>query len=450
MSWKKYKFGDFLKRSKITVDILDDVEYKRVTIKTKHQGVSVRDIEKGKKIGTKKQFILKSGQFVLSKIDARYGAFGIAPVDVDGSIITGNFWAYDVDFSIINIDWFNQFTNSQDFYNVCERASSGITHRKYLNENFFLNYEIDLPSVEEQLIIVESLKSNKKILSNQSKELNHQLSFVNQLRQAFLREAIQGKLVPRDPNGEPASVLLEKIKAEKELLFKEKKIKKEKPLPPIAEDEIPFEIPKNWVWCRLGEVAQIKRGTGPKYSEKGVFKMLNQKCVRWFIIQIEYCKAIDENWYNTLNDDFKISPNDLLVNSTGDGTIGRSGLAGDDCIGFVFDSHILRVRTYSEINHSLICSIINSDYGQGLIESIKGATSTKQTELGVSNLSNFPIPLPPLAEQQRIVSKLGELMKMCDDLEASIKESQQQNEALLQEVLREALEVKEFELNHEL
>src|SRR5450759_5152865 len=107
MSWERIKLGDFLKRSKIPIDIEDSKSYKRVTIRTKHQGVSVRDSEIGKKIGTKKQFILHKGQFVLSKIDALYGAFGIAPKDVDGAIITGNFWAYDVDKSIMNINWLN-------------------------------------------------------------------------------------------------------------------------------------------------------------------------------------------------------------------------------------------------------------------------------------------------------------------------------------------------------
>ena len=137
---KLTKIGEFLKRSKIPLDILDDEHYNRVTIRINHNGVSLRDNELGKKIGTKKQFILKSGQFILSKIDARYGAFGIAPDEVEGSIITGNFWAYDVDKKKVNIEWFNQFTNSPVFYEVCERASSGITHRKYLDEKFFLNY----------------------------------------------------------------------------------------------------------------------------------------------------------------------------------------------------------------------------------------------------------------------------------------------------------------------
>ena len=97
------KIGSFLLRSKIPIDIEDTKEYNRVTIRINHNGVSLRDREIGKKIGTKKQFILIAGQFILSKIDARYGAFGIASNEVDGAIITGNFWAYNVDKKKVNI-----------------------------------------------------------------------------------------------------------------------------------------------------------------------------------------------------------------------------------------------------------------------------------------------------------------------------------------------------------
>ncbi len=179
---KLTKIVDFLKRSKIPIDILDNEEYKRVTIRINHNGVSLRDTELGEKIGTKKQFILKSGQFIVSKIDARYGAFGIALDEVNDAIITGNFWAYDVDFSKLNIEWFNQFTNSPDFYDLCERASTGITHRKYLNENFFLNYEIMLPSVVEQLIQIEKIKLQKISFGELTSELAYQLDLIKQLR----------------------------------------------------------------------------------------------------------------------------------------------------------------------------------------------------------------------------------------------------------------------------
>ncbi|MFM6008011.1 MAG: restriction endonuclease subunit S, partial [Sphaerospermopsis kisseleviana] len=87
---------------------------------------------------------------VMSKIDARYGAFGIAGDDVDGAIITGNFWAYDINHSLTTAEWINQYTNSPAFYDLCERASSGITHRRYLNEQIFLNHELFIPSLDEQ------------------------------------------------------------------------------------------------------------------------------------------------------------------------------------------------------------------------------------------------------------------------------------------------------------
>jgi type I restriction enzyme, S subunit len=221
MSWNKSKIGDFLKRSKIPIDIEDDIEYGRATIRINHNGVSLRDKEIGSLIGTKKQFILKSGQFVVSKIDARYGAFGIAPDEVDNAIITGNFWAYDVDKEIVNIEWFNQFTNSPVFYDLCERASSGITHRKYLSEPFFLNYEIDLPSVDEQLKVIEKVKSRKISFQYLTNELTYQLSLVKNLRQQLLQDAVQGKLVENREGGESAHDLLKRIKAERSKTKKE-------------------------------------------------------------------------------------------------------------------------------------------------------------------------------------------------------------------------------------
>ncbi len=445
MSWNTYKLGDVLERKRDKVDLLPDEYYKLVTIKLRHQGVALREEKKGKDIKSN-MHLVKEGDFILSGIDARNGAFGIVPKELDNAIVTNDFWCLEPNKEILRKDFFLFLTSTSFFDYVCKQCSDGTTQRIRLQRDKFYNYELSLPPIEEQEKVVKILTQNKLLNLGLSSEITHQLNLVKQLRQAFLREAMQGKLMVNDEllmvNEESGTELLERIKAEKEQLIKEKKIKKQKPLPPISEDEIPFEIPENWAWCRLGEISEIKRGKGPKYSENGVFKMLNQKCVRWFTVEIEHSKAIEEKWFNDLSDDFKVIEGDLLVNSTGDGTIGRSGIAGENCKGFVFDSHVLRVRAFSGIEHDILCSIINSNYGQGLIDSIKGATSTKQTELGVNNLSNFPIPLPPLSEQKRIVAKLDELMAYCDSLEASIKNSQTQNEMLLGQVLREALEPK--------
>ena len=444
MSSRKIRLGDFLIRSKIPVDIEDNKKYKRVTIRTKHQGVSVRDFEIGSKIGTKKQFILKAGQFVLSKIDAMYGAFGIAPDEVDGAIITGNFWAYDYDKNIVSIEWFNHFTNSPDFYDLCRRASTGITHRKYLDEDFFLSYEVNLPDLNEQENLVVSIDSIREKISSLENELTHQLTLLENLNQAILQEAVQGKLVKQDPKDEPASELLQRIKAEKATLRQAQgKGKKEKPLPPIKPEEIPFEIPENWVWCRLGEICEIKRGKGPKYSEMGVSKMLNQKCIRWYEVDLQYCKSIDEEWFNSISDDFIVKENDVLVNSTGDGTIGRSAIAHKDVDGYVYDSHILKIT--SIISQMFICYYINSNYGQEQVNKSKGATSTKQHELGVNKLSNFTIPLPPLSEQKRIVAEIEKQFAKTKQLKEHIIANQQATEQLLKALLHQAFEVKETE-----
>ena len=440
---KLTKIGDFLKRSKIPIDILDNEEYKRVTIRINHNGVSLRDTETGKKIGTKKQFILKSGQFIVSKIDARYGAFGIAPDEVDGAIITGNFWAYDVDFSKLNIEWFNQFTNSPDFYDLCERASAGITHRKYLNESFFLDYEIMLPSVEEQLIQIEKIKNQKISFGELTSELTHQLDLIKQLRQAFLREAMQGKLCHAElvsASQETGHDLLAKIKAEKAQLIAEKKLKKEKELPPITEDEIPFEIPEHWAWCRLGEICSIKGG---KRVPNG-YKLLKEP-TPYIYIRVSDMKNgtisdndlhyIDEYVYQGIKQ-YTIGKDDIYMTIVG-GTIGKCGLVPEKFDNMNLTENAAKI-TPILVDKKFLWKCLDSPFCQSQF-----IDKTKQVgvqKMALNRFSSSLIPLPPLHEQEQIVAKLEELMAFCDGLEQSIKESQGYNEQLLQQVLREALE----------
>lgn len=443
---KLTKIGDFLKRSKIPIDILDNEEYKRVTIRINHNGVSLRDTEIGKKIGTKKQFILKSGQFIVSKIDARYGAFGIAPDEVDGAIITGNFWAYDVDFSKLNIEWFNQFTNSPDFYDLCERASAGITHRKYLNESFFLNYEIMLPSVEEQLIQIEKIKNQKISFGELTSELTHQLDLIKQLRQAFLREAMQGKLITNDKlritNGETGHELLAKIKAEKAKLIAEKKLKKEKELPPITEDEIPFEIPEHWAWCRLGEISNFISGTN--FNSSDFKKGEGVKCIKITNAGVgELIETDDVLPYNFIEkySNYIVYQGDLILALTRPYI--AEGLKISKCNN-VYNNSLLNqrvalIRNYPAISNEYIYKYLRSDYVLNKYKSMFEGKG-QQPNLKKEDVTELLFPLPPLHEQEQIVAKLEELLAFCDGLEQSIKESQGYNEKLLQQVLREALQ----------
>ncbi|MFA6143369.1 MAG: restriction endonuclease subunit S [Sulfurimonas sp.] len=160
LTYSLVNIKDFIKRSKSQITVSDDIEYKRVKIRLYHKGVSVRDTILGKEIGTKKQFVIKEGQFLLSKIDARNGAFGIATKEVDGAIITADFFAYDIDDTIIDPYFLSLITTTEQFLSFAQNSSTGTTNRQRLNEELFLNVEIPLPSLLEQKALIEPLKKN--------------------------------------------------------------------------------------------------------------------------------------------------------------------------------------------------------------------------------------------------------------------------------------------------
>lgn len=163
---KKYplvSISSFLKRNKTAIEIENDKEYKRATIKVHNGGIFLRDIEKGQNIGTKNQFLIKEGQFLLSKIDARNGAFGVVPAELEGGIITGNFWTFDVDYSKVNPHYLSLVTTTPEFIKFSEQASNGTTNRHYLQEETFLNIRIPLPSIEEQNKIFNAYQQRLKL-----------------------------------------------------------------------------------------------------------------------------------------------------------------------------------------------------------------------------------------------------------------------------------------------
>lgn len=163
------KIGSFLKRNKTQIIVDDNTTYKRVKIKLYNNGVFLRDTEIGKNIGTKKQFIIKEGQFLLSKIDARNGAFGIATNEVDKAIITADFLAFDIDKSKINPDFLVLITTTKKFMQFAQSASSGTTGRQRIDESKFLDTKIPLPKLDIQKQIVENYQ-NKINLANEQEQ----------------------------------------------------------------------------------------------------------------------------------------------------------------------------------------------------------------------------------------------------------------------------------------
>jgi len=171
-AYELVRIGNFLTRNRTRIIIEDNIEYKRVTIRIKNRGIALRDRVMGKDIGTKKQFLIKKGQFLLSKIDARNGAFGLATDEVDGAIITADFFAYEIDKSKIEPYFLVLLTTTKQFQKFAQGASSGTTGRQRINEKSFLDVKIPLPSLEEQRKIVNDYQSNINLALTKEEEVH--------------------------------------------------------------------------------------------------------------------------------------------------------------------------------------------------------------------------------------------------------------------------------------
>lgn len=394
--------------------------------------------------------LIKQGNLVISGINVEKGAMSIYKGEKD-VIATIHYSSYEYNTEKIDIDFLRHFLKSPEFIEALkEQVPGGI--KTEIKPKHILPLKVCIPTnVEEQREVVAFLDQQNKTLETQSTELTHQLDLVKQLRQAFLREAMQGKLVPQDPNDEPASVLLEKIKAEKDRLVKEKKIKKKKPLPPISEDEIPFEIPENWVWCRLGElIFDTEGGKSPNCqnvpAEGDQWGVIKTTAVQEMIFLENENKILPEKY--VVNPRHIVEKGDVLITRAGPkNRVGIVCCVEDLSLNLILSDKTIRILHNKElVNSKFMALALNSPLIKPIIESKMTGMADSQVNISQDNMKRFLIPFPPLSEQQRIVAKLDELMAYCDALEESIKESQQQNELLLQQVLREALEPKEKEV----
>lgn len=171
---KKYpsvRIGDFLVRNNEIVKIEDGVYYKRITIKINNNGIYLRDTQIGSKIGTKRQYIVKGGQFALSKIDARSGAMGIIPSDLEGAVVTADFLTYNINSEIIVPEYLELLTSTKEFIEFCKKSSSGTTNRQRLNEKMFLNASIPLPPIKVQRELVKEIVMLKRTIEDSEKRL---------------------------------------------------------------------------------------------------------------------------------------------------------------------------------------------------------------------------------------------------------------------------------------
>ena len=238
-----------------------------------------------------------------------------------------------------------------------------------------------------------------------------------QIRQKILDLAIRGELVPQDPTDEPASVLLERIRAEKEQLIKDKKLKRDKKdNEPI--DEVPFELPEGWEWCRLGEIAYIAAGSTPESSSfvnKGIpyLKVYN---LRNQAIDFDYKpQYIKESIHNGILKRSKTEIGDLIMNIVGP-PLGKLAIIPTSLPESNFNQAAVLIRPY------LYKNIINKYLFYFLsemseINSISTKGSAGQINISLSQSKNIRVPFPPLAEQERIAQKVEQLLTIVDTIE---------------------------------
>lgn len=390
------KIGSFLKRNKTQVKVKDDILYKRATIKINNGGIFLRDEVLGETIGTKNQFKIKKAQFLLSKIDARNGAFGVVPAELDNGIITGNFWTFDVDTSLINPHYLSILTGTPMFQRLCQSASVGTTNRNYLQEDLFLDFEIPLPSLAEQEEILASYNANMQ----NAKKLDFELEIFNKTYEDKLFEFLGVTKIPVKKatnslqfinlvntsrwgyqyllNHEQSERLLDTVKFPQKLLSSLVLLNPPTSFSELKKDNKISFLPMECVSDLYGEVIEYRDG---KVQSSGGYTKFQEGDLLWS----------------------KITP--CMQN-------GKSCIVENLENGFGYGSteyHVIREKEESEIHLRFLYHLLRTKYV------LTNATfhftgSAGQQRVPIEFLANLNVPLPSIDEQKEISIELDKLI----------------------------------------
>ena len=438
--WRKVKIGEFLfeREGKYKPDSEAISGLKRID-KIDFSG----NFHITQKPSKTNMILIHPGDLVISGINVSKGAMGIYSGEEDVTA-TIHYSSYTFDTSMIDVEYFKRFLKSSEFIRLLkEQVKGGI--KTEIKPKHILPLEIELPDIQEQWKIVEHFKSIETEDAELKNELTHQQTLLKKLRQQILQEAIEGKLTAdwraAHPDVEPASELLKRIQAEKAQLIKDKKIKKQKPLPPINEEEKPFDLPEGWIWCRLGEIVLpdrgitygiVKMGAAPKTG--GIYAL---RCsdVRFRKFDLSGVRKVTEEISNKYKRTI-LEGGEILLNIRG--TLGGCAIVEKSMKGFNIAREVGLIPLVNQSMNDHILNVLTSPFFNNEID--KNLRGIAYKGLNLNILNKLMVPLPPLPEQKAIVTKVEKLLALCDQLESQITTNQSHAEQLMQAVLKEAFQ----------
>ena len=449
--WKKVKIGDFLKRKRIPIQLESDKEYKLITIKLYHKGVYLRGNKKGSEIHSN-MYKVSKGDFILSGIDARNGAFGIVPDSLDGAIVTNDFWYFDIDELIIKKEFFLWLTSTPVFLDACQKSSMGETQRIRLQKDAFFNYQINCPSIEYQddfLAKINPIIEKIKIIQSETEK---QTEYAKLLRQNILQEAIEGKLTTdwRKQNpvqkGNPdydAEALFEQIQDEKKYLLATKELKKGNLPKAIRSNKDLLKYPDSWKWARIDDLFFVTKLAGFEFTqyfhltESGDIPVVRAQNVRDLTLNKSNLLYIDSKTSELLERS-ALTKTSLLVTFIGAG-IGDVGIF-EEKERWHLAPNVAKLEPLKNceklISIKLVALFMLSSFGQK--EIFKYMKATAQPSLSMESIRDICFPLPPLAEQNEIVTRVENHLQTVSDLENQITKHEQLIKQLMQSILKEA------------
>lgn len=441
MSWERTKLSDFLteRDGRIKYEHANLLGLQRIK-KIDFSGNIHLDTE----TDTKTDMIrVKSGDLVISGINAAKGAIAVHN-DEEDILATIHYSAYEFNPDLISVDFLKWFFKSSEFSDLLkEQIPGGI--KTELKPKHILPLQIKLPKLSEQIDVANRLNRFRLEHLKLEHEIAHQESLLGKLRQAILMDAIQGKLTAdwraAHPVVETASKLLKRIQVEKTRLIKTKKLRAEKPILTIPSTEIPFEIPKGWIWCRVSDIGVVLSGLTKNAAKRGG----HQRVLPYLRVANVYANRLDLTDLQEIGvsdsevEKLLLEKDDLLV-VEGNGSreqVGRIACWDGSVSPCVHQNHVIKVRLGEPKVASWALYWYLSPTGRTLIEE-QARTSTGLYNLSTGKVANLPIALPPLAEQAAVVERVEALMTTCRSLEAEIKNSRNYAANLLQAALKEA------------